>query len=131
MPSLRERRTERPEDRRIIGGRAQKLAIDAGRIVEPTRGYRLGGRSLQGCRVRHLRCRGSRVERKHEDQRWSERIHLVPLAGISVNSSRSPDAGGPEAITAVSNSANDFPLMVTSGPTLKPAVGMPRIVREG
>ena len=69
MTSLRERRTERHEDRRIVGGRAQKLAIDAGRIVEPTRGHRLGGRSLQGCRVRHLRCRCSRVERKHEDQR--------------------------------------------------------------
>ena len=69
MTSLRERRAERHEDRRIVGGRAQKLAIDAGRIVEPTRGHRLGGRSLQGCRVRHLRCRCSRVERKHEDQR--------------------------------------------------------------
>ena len=83
MTSLRERRAERHEDRRIVGGRAQKLAIDAGRIVEPTRGtsprrpFSSGlPRPPPALPVQPRRAQAWRSSAR------SERIHLVPLAGI-------------------------------------------------
>ena len=88
MTSLRERRTERHEDRRIIGGRAQKLAIDAGRIVEPGLFHRLRGGPLElGIRVRGLGCRRCRDrQREQERQRGFASIHLVPAARTAANS---------------------------------------------
>ena len=69
MTSLRERRAERHENRRIIGDRLEQLAVNAGRLVEPARGHRLGGRFLQSCRVRHLRGRLAPPSATTEDQR--------------------------------------------------------------